>query len=82
MAPMEVGSLLTSTTTVLIPSQQFCWISGPSAIAVLIRLTRLFNRSQAVIDMTDAQKTLRIAEVRFLRAFYYFYLVQTFGTSI
>lgn len=39
----------------------------------------VINRSQAVTDMTDAQKNQRIAEVRFLRAYYYFYLVQTWG---
>ena len=39
----------------------------------------VINRSTAVTDMTDALKTQRLAEVRFLRAFYYFYLVQAWG---
>ncbi|MBA4054076.1 MAG: RagB/SusD family nutrient uptake outer membrane protein [Marivirga sp.] len=39
----------------------------------------VINRSAAVTDMSDALKTQRQAEVRFLRAFYYFYLVQTWG---
>jgi hypothetical protein len=32
-----------------------------------------------VLEMTDAQKTQRIAELKFLRAFYYFDLVQHYG---
>ncbi len=39
----------------------------------------VLNRSAAVTDMTEEVKLLRFAEVRFLRAFYYFYLVQTWG---
>lgn len=39
----------------------------------------VINRSAAVTDMTDALKAQRQAEARFLRAFYYFYLVQTWG---
>lgn len=39
----------------------------------------VLNRSDAVADMPDATKDIRRAEVRFLRAFYYFYLVQTWG---
>jgi hypothetical protein len=39
----------------------------------------VINRSQDVIDMSDAVKAQRIAEVRFLRAYYYFYLIQTWG---
>ncbi len=39
----------------------------------------VINRSTAVTDMSEAVKTQRLAEVRFLRAFYYFYLVQTWG---
>ena len=39
----------------------------------------VLNRSKSVVDMTDALKTQRQAEARFLRAFYYFYLVQTWG---
>ncbi len=36
-------------------------------------------RSPGVADMADNIKLRRQAEVRFLRAFYYFYLVQTWG---
>jgi len=39
----------------------------------------VLNRSADVADMSDALKTQRAAEVRFLRAYYYFYLVQTWG---
>lgn len=37
------------------------------------------NRSEASPDITPETKLLRQAEVRFLRAFYYFYLVRTWG---
>ena len=37
------------------------------------------NRSEAVTDMSEELKTQRQAEARFLRAYYYFYLVQTWG---
>ena len=40
----------------------------------------VINRS-ADVEMDEAQKTLRIAEVRFLRAFYYFNIVTTFGDA-
>ena len=39
----------------------------------------VLNRSQAVADMAAETKVIREAEVRFLRAFYYFYLVRTWG---
>ena len=39
----------------------------------------VINRSAAVTDMSEELKVQRIAEVRFLRAYYYFYLVQTWG---
>ena len=39
----------------------------------------VLNRSAAVTDMSEEVKVQRQAEVRFLRAFYYFYLVQTWG---
>ena len=40
----------------------------------------VINRS-ADVEMDEAQKNLRIAEVRFLRAFYYFHIVTTFGDA-
>lgn len=40
----------------------------------------VINRATDV-EMDEAQKTLRIAEVRFLRAFYYFNIVTTFGDA-
>lgn len=40
----------------------------------------VINRSNDV-EMDEAEKTLRIAEVRFLRAFYYFNIVTTFGDA-
>ena len=39
----------------------------------------VLNRMPDVPDMADDVKTRRQAEARFLRAFYYFYLVQTWG---
>ena len=39
----------------------------------------VLNRSEAVTDMSDELKARRQAEARFLRAYYYFYLVQTWG---
>ncbi len=40
----------------------------------------VINRSAAV-DMDEAQKNVRIAEVRFLRAFFYFNIVTTYGDA-
>lgn len=40
----------------------------------------VINRS-ADVEMDEAQKTLRIAEVRFLRAYYYFIVVTTWGDA-
>jgi len=40
----------------------------------------IINRS-ADVEMDETQKNLRIAEVRFLRAFYYFHIVTTFGDA-
>lgn len=40
----------------------------------------VINRSEDV-DMDEAEKTARIAEVRFLRAFYYFHIVTTYGDA-
>ncbi len=40
----------------------------------------VINRS-ADVDMDEATKTLRIAEVRFLRAYFYFNVVTTFGDA-
>lgn len=40
----------------------------------------VINRSADVV-MDETQKTLRIAEVRFLRAFFYFNIVTTFGDA-
>ena len=40
----------------------------------------IINRAPEV-DMDEAQKNLRIAEVRFLRAFFYFNVVTTFGDA-
>jgi starch-binding outer membrane protein, SusD/RagB family len=39
----------------------------------------VIDRADLAVDLVETQKTLRIAEVRFLRAFYYFYLVQAWG---
>ena len=39
----------------------------------------VLNRSEGVEGLNEATKLTRQAEVRFLRAFYYFYLVQTWG---
>lgn len=39
----------------------------------------VLNRSEAVTDMDPAVKLVRQAEVRYLRAFYYFYLIRMWG---
>ena len=39
----------------------------------------IIGRAPNVAGMDEATKTLRIAEMRFLRALYYFYLVRTWG---
>jgi len=63
---------LNSSTQVLLDQWTFCYRGINQANAVI-------NRSGAVADMSEELKIQRQAEVRFLRAFYYFYLVQTFG---
>ena len=40
----------------------------------------VINRATEV-EMDEAEKTVRIAEVRFLRAFYYFQIVKTYGDA-
>lgn len=39
----------------------------------------VLNRSEQIADLSEDLKIERQAEVRFLRAYYYFYLVQTWG---
>ena len=39
----------------------------------------MIERAPNVEGLSDELKTLRTAEMRFLRAFYYFYLVRTWG---
>lgn len=39
----------------------------------------IIQRAPEVVGINDATRTIRIAEMRFLRAFYYFYLVRTWG---
>jgi hypothetical protein len=63
---------LNSASQVLLDQWTFCYRGINQANAVI-------NRSAAVLDMSDELKAQRQAEVRFLRAYYYFYLVQTFG---
>ena len=63
---------LNSASPVILDQWTFCYRGINQANAVL-------NRSEAVLDMSEELKTQRAAEVRFLRAYYYFYLVQTFG---
>jgi hypothetical protein len=63
---------LNSASQVILDQWTFCYRGINQANAVI-------NRSEAVIDMSDELKEQRRAEVRFLRAYYYFYLVQTFG---
>jgi hypothetical protein len=63
---------LNSGAQILLDQWTLCYKGINQANAVL-------NRSTKVTDMPDATKLLRQAEVRFLRAFYYFYLVQTWG---
>ena len=63
---------LNSGVDILLQQWEFLYKGINQANAVL-------NRSEAVEGVTDAVKLQRQAEVRFLRAFYYFYLVQTWG---
>ncbi|HMG89236.1 MAG TPA: RagB/SusD family nutrient uptake outer membrane protein, partial [Chryseolinea sp.] len=63
---------LNASTQVVLDQWTFCYRGINQANAVI-------NRSAAVVDMSDELKAQRQAEVRFLRAYYYFYLVQTFG---
>ena len=63
---------LNASTQILLDQWTFCYRGINQANAVI-------NRSTAVPDMSDELKAQRQAEVRFLRAYYYFYLVQTFG---
>jgi hypothetical protein len=62
---------LNSAAGILLEQWSFLYQGINQANAVL-------NRSQG-LEMDEAAKTKRQAEVRFLRAFYYFYLVQTWG---
>ncbi|HET9485788.1 MAG TPA: RagB/SusD family nutrient uptake outer membrane protein, partial [Chryseosolibacter sp.] len=63
---------LNSGAGILLESWTFLYQGINQANAVL-------NRSVAVADMAEDVKLVRQAEVRFLRAFYYFYLVRTWG---
>ena len=63
---------LNSGAAILLESWTFLYQGINQANSVL-------NRAAAVTDMADDVKLIRQAEVRFLRAFYYFYLVRTWG---
>src|SRR5688572_24107810 len=63
---------LNSAVPILLETWTFLYQGINQANAVI-------NRSAAVEDMSEELKVQRQAEVRFLRAYYYFYLVQTFG---
>ena len=63
---------LNASAQVLLDQWTICYRGINQANAVI-------NRSEAVQDMSEELKAQRIAEARFLRAFYYFYLVQTWG---
>lgn len=39
----------------------------------------IISRADRVTDMDEAKKAIRVGEAKYLRAFYYFLLVQTFG---
>ncbi len=63
---------LNSTVNILDQQWTFLYQGINQANAVL-------NRIDGVADMAESVKTVRRAEVSFLRAFYYFYLVRTWG---
>jgi starch-binding outer membrane protein, SusD/RagB family len=63
---------LNASRTILLEQWSFLYQGINQANAVLNRIT-------PIPDMADDIKLRRQAEVRFLRAFYYFYLVQTWG---
>ncbi|MEI6946437.1 RagB/SusD family nutrient uptake outer membrane protein [Paraflavisolibacter sp. H34] len=50
-----------------------------SAFAGIQRCNTAVNRAGAVPDLSAAQKNKRIGEVRFIRAYYYYLLVENFG---
>lgn len=58
------------------------WVNNYGAINrcnLGVQLLTEFNNPSSKILGTDAQKSQRIAELRFLRGYYYFQLVQQFG---
>lgn len=63
---------LNSANQILLDQWTFCYRGINQANAVI-------DRSNASTDISETLKIQRQAEVRFLRAYYYFYLVQTFG---
>ncbi len=63
---------LNSGAGILLEQWEFLYKGINQANAVL-------GRSEGIAGISDATKLARQAEVRFLRAFYYFYLVQTWG---
>ena len=63
---------LSSDQAILREMWERCYQGVNQANAVL-------GRAAAVTDMADATKTIRLAEVRFLRALYYFTLVRQWG---
>ncbi len=63
---------LNSGVDILLQQWEFLYRGINQANAVL-------GRSEGITGVSDATKLQRQAEVKFLRAFYYFYLVQTWG---
>jgi len=50
-----------------------------AAYAGIQRCNTAINRANSIPDLTDSLKRKRVAEVKFIRAFYYYLLVENFG---
>ena len=50
-----------------------------SAFAGIQRCNTAINKASGIPDLTDAMRNKRLAEVRFIRAYYYYLLVENYG---
>lgn len=61
------------------PSQSYVRDTWRDFYRSINQANAVINRSADIPDLDEATKNLRIAEVRFLRGFYYFTLLRTYG---
>lgn len=66
--------------TGLNPAEDYIELAWSSWYRGINQANGVINRSSDV-EMDEAEKTIRIAEVRFLRALYYFQIVTTYGDA-